>query len=295
MAIFRIPFDAMASACEVVLDAPDLASAQAQAAPAIDEVRRIEHTYSRYRPDSVVARINAAAGLDFVECDAETSFLLDLADQLYHASDALFDITSGVLRRAWDFRQARLPEPSALAALTALVGWDRVERRAGALRLASAGMEIDFGGFGKEYAADRAALALAAAGASSGYVNLAGDLRVIGPKPDGQPWMIGIRDPRAPGQLAARIAVASGGLATSGDYERYFELDGRRYCHVLDPRSGYPVQGWRSVSVCAPLALTAGACSTIAMLKQAHGLAFLNDSKLPFLAIDAGGQTHRSP
>ena len=153
-------------------------------------------------------------------------------------------------------------------------------------------MELDFGGFGKEYAADRAGAVLAARGLRHGYVNLAGDMRMLGPKPDGSPWMIGIQDPRDKTAILATIPVDRGGLATSGDYERYFELDGKRYCHILDPRSGQPVTHWRTVSVVAPLAVVAGNCATIAMLKQADGLAFLEACGMNYLAVDQSGTVH---
>lgn len=289
---FRIPFSAMASGCEVVLACEDEAEALTLAEAAINEVQRIEHKFSRYREDSIVSRLNAAAGLKPVECDAETLSLLEFADSLYRSSDGLFDITSGVLRRGWDFKAARLPEPERLAELRALIGWQQVEREGRNVRLALPGMELDFGGFGKEYAADRAATMMAARGAKHGYVNLAGDLRVLGPKPDGAPWMIGIQDPRRRGEVIATIPVYQGGLATSGDYERYFELGGQRYCHILDPHTGWPVTHWRTVSVLAPLAVVAGNCSTIAMLKQADGLAFLQDSGMNYLAMDQHGAIH---
>jgi len=125
-------------------------------------------------------------------------------------------------------------------------------------------------------------------------VNLGGDMRFIGPQPDGEPWMIGIQDPRDAEGSVASIPVSQGALATSGDYERYFDLDGQRYCHILDPRSGMPVSHWRSVSVLAPLAIAAGSCATIAMLKQADGLDFLEQSGMSYLAIDhAGRMRHR--
>jgi len=292
MRTFRIPFDAMASGCELVLAAIDECEARQAAEAAIDEVRRIEIKYSRYRPDSIVTRINAAAGADPVDCDGETLSLLDYADTLYQSSDGLFDITSGVLRRVWNFQLPRVPAPDELAARLKLVGWRRVERDGRQVRLPEAGMEIDFGGFGKEYAADRAGALLEARGVRHGYVNLGGDMRVLGPRPDGQPWMIGIQDPRRKGEVIATIPVVQGGLATSGDYERYFELDGRRYCHILDPRTGMPVSHWRTVSVIAPLAVVAGNCTTIAMLKQADGLGFLEASGMNFLAMDQHGELH---
>jgi FAD:protein FMN transferase len=292
MRTLRIPFKAMASACEAVLAMDDEQEARSLARAAIDEVNRVEVKFSRYRPDSIVSRINAAAGHDPVDCDDETWALLEYADALYQSSDGLFDITSGVLRRAWNFNVPRVPSDDELARVLALVGWSRVDRDKRRVRLPQSGMELDFGGFGKEYAADRAGAILAAGGAQHGYVNLAGDMHVIGPKPDGQPWMIGIQDPRRKGQILATIPVQQGGLATSGDYERFFELDGRRYCHVLDPRSGQPVTHWRTVSVVAPLAVVAGNCTTIAMLKQAEGLAFLEASGMNYLAVDRHGAIH---
>jgi thiamine biosynthesis lipoprotein len=292
MRTFRIPFFAMGSACEVVLACEDETEARRLSEEAIAEVQRIEHKYSRYRPDSIVSRINAAAGQEAVECDGETVALLDYADALHTSSQGLFDITSGVLRRAWDFKAGVLPTSEALAAARSRIGWHKVERDGRCVRLTEPGMELDFGGFGKEYAADRAGTLLASAGARHGYVNLAGDMRVIGPKPDGQPWMIGIQDPRHKGALIATLPVYQGGLATSGDYERFFELDGQRYCHVLDPRTGWPVTHWRTVSVLAPLAVVAGNCTTIAMLQQSRGLDFLEASGMDFLAVDQHGAIH---
>lgn len=289
---FRIPFSAMACACEVVLCAADEQQAEAQAQLAIAEVGRIEVKYSRYRPDSIVSRINAAAGGDWIECDDETWSLLEYADTLHRYSDGLFDITSGVLRRVWDFKAAQLPEAAALAQVLDLVDWSRVVLDRQRVRLDQAGMEIDFGGFGKEYAADRAGAILGTQGVGHGYVNLGGDMRIIGPKPDGQPWKMGIQDPRRHDSLLATLPVRQGGLATSGDYERYFEVDGRRYCHVLDPRTGQPVSHWRSISVLAPLAVVAGNCTTIAMLKQADAIDFLESAGVDYLAVDHLGSLY---
>lgn len=280
----------MASRCEVRVAAASGQAADELARAAIAEVARIESKYSRYRADSALSLINAAAGGGWREVDSETDALLDYAATLFDSSEGRFDITSGVLRRAWNFREARVPSPAELAPLLQLVGWDRVGRARGKVRLPLAGMELDFGGFGKEYAADRAAAALAAQGVRHGYVNLGGDLRVIGPQPDGSPWLIGIQDPRSETQLAASIAVSAGALATSGDYERFIEVEGKRYCHILDPASGYPPGHWRSVSVLAPLCIAAGSFATLAMLRGADALDFLDDSGLGYLAIDCEGQ-----
>ena len=114
----------------------------------------------------------------------------------------------------------------------------------------------------------------------------------VGPKPFGDPWLIGIQDPRARDRIVATIPMTHGGIATSGDYERYIEFEGNRYCHLLDPCTGMPVTYWRSVSVTAPAAVLAGSSSTIAMLKQTNGLAFLESCGFDFLAIDSTGATH---
>jgi thiamine biosynthesis lipoprotein len=293
--VHRLPFQAMGSACEVVIAAPHRAEAERLAQLASDEVLRIEHKYSRYREDSVLAHIHAQAGGAPVACDEETWSLLQYARQLYEKSEGLFDITSGVLRRAWDFKQGRVPTPDQLQECLALVGWPQIEWSERSIRLPHPGMELDLGGFGKEYAADRAAALLEQAGVRHGYVNLAGDMRFIGPKPDGQAWSIGIQHPRARQALVATIPMAAGGLATSGDYERFFEHDGRRYCHILHPRTGMPVSAWQTVSVMAPLAVLAGCCSTIALLHQERAIDFLQSTGFDYLAVDRHGVTHTRP
>lgn len=284
-------------ACRAQIRICGLPQAEAEAAirAAIGETQRIEHKYSRYRADSIVSRINAAAGSgQAIEVDEETAGLLDFAAQLHAQSGGLFDITSGVLRRAWNFREPRLPDEAELAALRALIGWQQVHWQARRIHLPRAGMELDFGGFGKEYAADRAATLLREAGARGGYVNLGGDIRVIGPDAEGQAWRFGVQHPRQLDEVVAVLSLSEGALATSGDYERYFEIDGRRYCHLLDPRSGWPVRHWQSVSVLAPLCLAAGALSSIAMLGGADGESFLQAQHCAYLTVDAQGRVqHR--
>ena len=288
---WRLRFQAMASACEILLCGPVGPQAQAAARQAVAEVRRIEAKYSRYRADSVIGRINAGAGGAAVALDAETLGLLDFADQLHRLSGGRFDISSGPLRRAWNFREGVEPEDAQLVPLLPLIGWQQVERDGTRLRLPRAGMALDLGGIGKEYAADRAASVLAQAGLQHGLVNLGGDLRVLGPQADGRPWLLGIQHPRQREAVCAHLALQQGALATSGDYERFFITpDGRRCCHILDPRSGRPVQHWQSVSVIAPLCSAAGALSTIAMLMGPAALDFLRDQQAAFLAISPEGQ-----
>jgi len=290
VALQRIPFRAMASENEIQLDA-DAQRARHAADAAIADVQRIEAKYSRYLDDSLTTRINRAAGGAPVEIDAETAALITYADRCYAQSGGLFDITSGVLRRAWDFRRQppALPDEAALAAALARIGWADVEWNERTIRLPRTGMEIDFGGIGKEYAADRMATICIDQGIAHGLVNLGGDVRAIGTQANGAPWRVGIKHPRKEGKMIAAVELVDGAVATSGDYERFFELDGRRYCHILDPRSGMPVAYWQSVSVVAPLCIVAGSCSTMAMLMEGAGEAFLLQQGLSYIAVAPDG------
>jgi len=292
LSVQRFPFRAMGSACELVLASSSDKDAQRLAQMAISEVIRIERKYSRYTADSVVSQVNQQAGVAPVACDDETWALLQYAAKLHEQSGGMFDITSGVLRQAWNFQLAVLPAQEKVTAVLAKVGWHKVLLQNQSVFLPDIGMEIDLGGFGKEYAADRAAQVLQAHGVKSGHVNLAGDMRFLGPKPTGEPWMIGIQDPRHSSQVIATLPMMQGGLATSGDYERYFELDGQRYCHVINPLTGWPVTYWRSVSVTAPATVVAGCTSTMAMLMEERGLAFLQATGFDFLAMDYTGKVH---
>jgi thiamine biosynthesis lipoprotein len=272
--------------------------AQAErAARAVEaEVRRLEARYSRYRSDSIAAQINRSAGSgQSIELDAETAALIDYAQTAWEQSEGLFDISSGVLRRVWDFKLARVPDQARIDEVLTLVGWHKIRWRSPLIELPLVGMELDFGGYVKEYAADCAAAAARACGVRHGFVELGGDIALIGDHPDGTPWEIGIRNPRAPERAIATIALSHGAIASSGDYERFFECDGRRYSHLLDPRSGWPVQGLAAVSVVAEECLIAGTTTTIAMLKgESDGLKWLQQLGLPYLCIDPRGGVHRN-
>jgi thiamine biosynthesis lipoprotein len=279
-------FTAMSCPCEIRLVGPDEVQVQQAAKAGMQEVLRIEHKYSRYRPDSLLSRINTAAGQSQpVPIDEETAGLLQLGGQLHHASQGRFDLTSGVLRRAWDFKRGLLPKQAKLDELLPLVGWHQVELEARQVRLPIAGMELDLGGIGKEYAADRAAERCQAMGMAGGFVDLGGDIRVIGPRADGTGWRLGIRDPRDEHKLLGELTLVQGALATSGDYERGFDVDGRRYGHLLDARTGWPVNHWSSVSVAAPNALAAGALATLGMLLGEQTPVMLEAQGAWFLAI----------
>lgn len=285
MEVLRVPFRAMGSPCALHLYGRQAARA---ADAAVAEVRRLERKYSRYRDDSLTARINASAGdAAGVVVDEETASLLDYAGTAHRESGGLFDVTSGILRRAWNLREQRVPDEDEIAALLPLVGWQRVHWDRPRLVLPRAGMELDFGGYVKEYAADRVAELCRRRGVAHGLVDLGGDLAVVGPHPDGRPWVVGIRHPRRPDRAIATLRLAGGAVATSGDYERCVVVDGVRYSHLLDPRSGRPVSGFAAVSAVATHCLIAGTVSTVAMLKgEREGAAWLEALAVPHLRID---------
>lgn len=294
MRLFRFSFLAMACDNEIQLYAGSEDEARRAAGAAIAEVKRIEQKYSRYLNDSILSRINRCSGHGPVDIDAETAALLHYANACYIESGGLFDITSGVLRRAWDFKRGHPPARAEIEPLLALIGWSRIECEDHRVFLPIAGMELDFGGIGKEYAVDCAARVCLEHGISAGLVNLGGDLCSLGPQPGGQPWGVGIRHPRpndgAQRELIATLPLFSGAIATSGDYERYIDFEGRRHSHILDPGTGESVQGPQSVTVHGPSCLIAGSAATIAMLKGDEvSVDWLDELGLPYLHVSHGG------
>jgi thiamine biosynthesis lipoprotein len=281
----------MASDHELKLWSDERARADRVAKVAIADVLRIEAKFSRYRDDSVTSAINRSAGGPKVAIDSETAALLRYADRCHRLSGGRFDLTAGVLRRAWDFRRRPplVPTDDEVDAARELVGWARVECDETHIRLPEPGMELDFGGIGKEYAADRAATICADHGIAHGLVNLGGDVRVIGAQPDGGAWRVGIRHPRREDAVIGTVDLRDGAVATSGDYERYFEIGGRRYCHLIDARTGHPVAYWQSATVVAPLAILAGTLATVAMLLEGEAEAFLAQQRVRYLLVRHDG------
>ena len=281
----------MGSPCEIQLFARSERDAQRVAALAIADVARLEARYSRYRDDSLLSNINrVAAHGGSLTVDDETARLLNYAATCHTQSDGLFDITSGILRRAWRFANGELPDSAQIDALRERIGWHRVSWEAPLLSFPQAGMELDFGGMVKEYAVDRAATLCRDAGLVHGVVNLGGDIKVIGPRADGSPWHIGIKHPRARETVLETVELQNGALATSGDYERCIVFEGQRYGHILNPRTGWPVRKLAAVSVVADFCVIAGSASTIAMLKEDAGPAWLAELGLRHLWIDVEGR-----
>ncbi|MEO5960094.1 MAG: FAD:protein FMN transferase, partial [Opitutaceae bacterium] len=276
----KLSFPALGTVCEVQYAAP---GGDAQAAgferAAVGWVNAFEAKYSRFRPDSLICRINAAAGREWVEVDAETEGLLKLCDMLNFMTQGILDVTALPLIRLWNYKaeQPRIPSAGEIAAARELVGWKKIERAPGKIFLPQAGMALDFGGFGKEYAVDLVAQLAVDHGIPSALVDFGHDLRAVG-KPPGRPaWHIGLEDPRKPGAASGSIAVVGKGVASSGDYLRCFTIEGKRYGHIVDPRTGWPVaNGSTQATVVAGSCLQAGVLSTTAfVLGVPKGLEFI--------------------
>lgn len=272
-------FVAMASPCEVLMDDAPAAVAQQVLDAIAAEAWRIERKFSRYRSDSVVHRINQGAGSG-IEVDAECGNLLDFAATLTRLSDGAFDITSGVLRKAWTFDGGdSVPSQEQIAALLASVGWHKVEWRRPVLTL-QAGMQIDLGGIGKEYAVDAAAgrVDTIAPGLSC-LINFGGDVAARNARRDGKPWRVGIESCNSIGSAARVVQLERGALATSGDSRRFLLRGGHRYSHILDARTGWPVRNApHSITVAADTCTQAGTLTTLAMLQGEHAERLLQAS-----------------
>ncbi len=284
-------FKAMGTPCAVQLYAKTHVKAKRAAENVVADVARLETIYSRYRDDSFLSEINRVAAVGgSITVDAETAGLLDYAATCYQQSDGLFDITSGLLRQAWNFKSGKVADETVVNSLLERIGWDKLHWQSPVLEFLVAGMEIDFGGVVKEYAVDRAAALCMEMGIQNGIVNLGGDIKVIGPHADGNPWRVGIRHPRDTGAVLQTIELHAGALASSGDYERCIMLNGVRYGHVLNPRTGWPVRRMASVSVVGDFCVVAGSAATIAMLKEDKGPEWLVELGLPHLWVDVNGE-----
>jgi len=266
---FQLSFQAMNTHCRVNFLTENPARAQSFQAEVLRWISWFEAQYSRFIPDSLISRINAAAGLHWVEVDAETDALFNLCQEMIFFTRGVFDPTSLPLMRLWNWKAnpATLPTGAAVAAARELIGWRKVQRRKGAIFLPREGMCLDLGGIGKEYAVDRVLSMGLERGLPNILVDFGQDVRVHGHPPGRDCWHIGLEDPTTPGEPWTGVAVNNHAVATSGDYVRSFTLGGRRYGHIIDPRDGYPVNnGCLSVSIIAPHCTVAGILSTSAFI-----------------------------
>jgi len=287
-----IQFNAMASPCEVIVQTKDKALALKIGNVVTKEVWRIEDKFNRYDKDSLCSLINTNAG-KAVGIDEETFQLLTFADQCYQLSDGLFDISSGVLRKVWRFQSRnnhhiKFPSQTLINTVFPYVGWHKIHFDRQKITLAK-GMEIDFGGIGKEYAVDRSIILVKQLTHQPILVNLGGDLAVTGPRDNNQTWQVAIENPDIDSHLNNNadmiVALQSGALATSGNAKRYLIENGIRYGHILNAKTGWPItKAPRSITVVAPQCIQAGILATLALLQGINAESFLTEQEIKFWA-----------
>lgn len=293
---FNLEFQALGTRCRVAYAASGR-FAKEIAAQILAWVADFEARYSRFLPDSIVSRINAAAGRDPVAIDPDTENLLALFDQAHFITRGALDASTLPLLRIWDWKAEPpvVPDADTIARARALCGWRAIRRTPGFIHLPVPGMGLDLGGIGKEFAVDQIAEFVSRQGVSGVLVDFGADVRVIGRPPDGRPgWHIGLDDPRQPGRCWCGLGLVEGAVATSGDYVRRFEIAGRRYGHILDPRTGRPVEnGCLAVSVLGPNCTLAGILSTaVFVLGPTEGLRLV-EAQMGFeAAVITEGGTH---
>ena len=279
----RMHFRALGTSCTIQFRQRDERAALAFAAEALGWLGKFEAKFSRFRPDSIVSQVNAAAGRDWVRVDAEMERMLDLAEGLHNLTEGILDATMLPLLRVWDWKtvHTRLPEAAEVKQALALTGWKKVERRAGAVRLPLEGMGLDFGGFGKEFAVDRLARLARDRGIRDALIDLGRDIYALGGNGVHPFWHVGVEDARQPGTCCAGLALTDRAVSASGDYARFFSHNGIRYGHILDPRTGWPVSnGMRGVHVIAQSCLEAGVYSTAVFVLGARaGIEFASRAR----------------
>jgi thiamine biosynthesis lipoprotein len=268
----------MGTRCAVQLWAEDAAAGEASIEAVFAEMRRIDALMSTYKADSEVSRLNASAAAAPMVISAELFALLETSQEYSRLSNGAFDITYASVGYLYDYRARQRPDDASIAA--ALPGVDFRQLRLDPVRrtvsFGRPGMRIDLGGIAKGHAVDRGIEVLRSRGVARAMVNAGGDTRVIGDR-FGQPWVIGIRHPDRSDEVVLRIPLVDAAFSTSGDYERYFDEDGVRYHHILDPKTGQSPDALRSVTVIASTATrTDGLTKSVFIMGAREGIEFID-------------------
>jgi thiamine biosynthesis lipoprotein len=274
----------MGTRFELVAVAPDSSTANAAISAGVREIQRIEALISEWQPTSQTSAINRNAGIKPVVVDQELYDLISRSKRISKITGGAFDISFAAADKIWKFdgSMKRMPAPEEVAASVKNIGYEKIilDPTAHSVFLKEPGMKIGFGAIGKGYAAGRARDVMRKMGIKSGVVNAAGDLTAWGNQPDGQPWFVGIADPAEKDKVFSWLTVNETAVVTSGSYEKYVEFNGKRYAHIIDPRTGYPVSGLKSVTIVCPNAELADALATATfVLGKEEGLYLINQLK----------------
>jgi len=283
--LFRKVVKLMGNRFEISVVAADESFAAHCIMEAIDEIMRIEKLFTTYDQSSQVNQVNKNAGIQPVKVDKEVLDLIERSKKLSDITQGAFDITYGSIdKRLWNFDQAMtsLPDRKTARRLVRHMNYKNVitDNKECTVFLREKGMRIGFGGIGKGYAAEKAKQVLKSRGVESGIVNAAGDLTTWGYQPNGKPWTIGIAAPNSPGTPFSYLEITDTSVATSGNYEKYVLIDGKKYSHTVDPKTGMPVTGIKSVTIICPNAEIADAMATPVMIMGVRvGLDMINQMK----------------
>ncbi len=277
---FIFHFETMGTDASVIVYAEDTGRAAEFIEPAVKAIEKVNRLMSFYRPDSDISTINRAGPGVAVKVSGHTYNVIEQSIYFSDLTDGAFDITFTPLKKIWQQARENGREPAGelIEETLGRIGSDKIELvEDGKVKLLAEGMLIDLGGIAKGYAADLAVAELKKAGCKSALVNIGGDMAALGRRGDGERWQILVRDPRNGSESTARLAVDNTSLATSGDYARYFTINGKRYSHIMDPRTGRPAENVPSATLIAPDALTADALSTaLSVMEPAAGVSLVN-------------------
>jgi thiamine biosynthesis lipoprotein len=287
----------MGTAITVEVWHEDAVAADAAIDEVLGEMRRVDALMSTYKPESVLSVVNAEAARRAVPIPEELVDLIALSLEYSRRTQGAFDITYASVGYLYDYRAHVKPADEVIAAALPAVDYRHVllDRERREVRYSQPGVRIDLGGIAKGHAVDRAIAMLRKRGIEHALVTAGGDTRLLGDR-RGAPWMVGVRDPRVEGRVFLRVPLVDEAISTSGDYERYFEADGQRYHHILEPGTGKPAGGVYSVTVIGPHAVDTDALSTsVFVLGVDRGLALIEGlDEFEAVIVDARGGVHYS-
>ncbi len=297
---FKRHFTLMGTAFEITVVAADQDQAKMYIDLGVEEMTRIEKLISSWDPTSTTSEINRQAGVKPVSVEKELFDLIERSLQLSRVTDGAFDISYASMDRIWKFDGSMtvMPTKELIEASVAQVGYQKIQldRHSQTVLLTEKGMKIGFGAIGKGYAADRARQLLMEHGVTAGIINASGDIASWGKQPDGQEWKVAITNPMDKSKSCGMLPISGGAVVTSGNYEKFVVLEGRRYAHIIDPRTGYPSAGILSVTVFAPKAELADALATsIFVMGIEVGINRIDQMpNIDCIVIDDRGNIHKS-
>ena len=268
----------MGSAFEfIIVEKPDVGYELIETA--IDEVKRIENLLTEFSSTSQTSQINQSAGIKSIPVDEEVYAIIKRCNEISKLTQGAFDITAVALRKLYNFKGQNfsLPDEDQIRNVLDVVSYTKIDlSKSNEVFLTKPGMHIAFGAIGKGYAADRVKKILKEKGVEHAVINASGDLTAWGSRLEGTPWKVGIADPNNPSNMMAWLPIDNSSVATSGDYEQYFERNGIRYSHTIDPKTGHPVQGIKSVTIFGPSAELCDALATaVTIMGVTVGIHFL--------------------